>query len=293
MANTAAGGVYRGWDRAALDRLYSPSVTVPDIRRYLDEYARLSAHARRTHRVLAGLRYGPSPAERLDFFPAERPGAPVLVYVHGGYWQELSKDESAFCAPGFLAQGTAFAALDYGLAPAHRLDEIVAMVRRAVRWLVGQAPRLGVDPRRVHLAGSSAGAHLAAMALTPDRARRGLPEAGPVAGVALLSGVYDLEPVSHTYVNEALALSLADALRNSPRWLPIPEVLPPVVIARGENETPEFVRQHDEMAAALRSAGADPVEVVGRGRNHFDLPYDLGDPATELGAAVRGQLAGG
>jgi tryptophan 2,3-dioxygenase len=226
------------------------------------------------------LRYGAEPAEAVDFFPAAGPGpAPLHVFVHGGYWQELSRRESAFAAPGFLHRGAAFAAVGYGLAPAYRLAEIVAMVRRALRMLLDSAAELGVDPDRVVVSGSSAGAHLAAMALTDP------PLAARLGGVVLLSGIYDLEPVSRTYVNDPLGLDPRTARELSP--LPaLRGPLPPVVVARGGAETGEFVRQHDEMVAALKAAGADVADVVVAECDHFDLPFRLADPQTPLGREV-------
>ncbi|MBO8193919.1 alpha/beta hydrolase [Streptomyces oryzae] len=263
--------------RPDLDREYSPSTLVPSLRACLREYAALSAAARAEHRTLVDLRYGTSPAARLDLFPVAGRGSAVEVFVHGGYWQELTKEDSAFAAPDFLTAGTAFAALDYGLAPAHRLDEIVTMVCQAIAWLHRNAAAFGIDPRRIHLSGSSAGAHLVATALTRDTARL-------IASAALLSGVYDLEPLRHTYVNDALGLDADAALRNSPVHH-LPERLPPVVIARGGGETGEFIRQHDTMTALLRQR-TTVTEIVSPARHHFDLPYDLGNPRTALGRAV-------
>jgi arylformamidase len=275
------GTGYLGFSRPDLEREYSPSSVVPSLRLHLDEYAERSAAARNTHRPLTDLHYGPSPAERLDLFPAAGAGAPVVVFLHGGYWQEVTKQESSFAAPDFVAAGVAFAAVDYGLAPGHSLDEMVAMVGTAVAWLHATATRFGIDPRRIHLTGSSAGAHLVAMALVRDDARR-------IAGATLLSGIYDLDPLRHTYVNDALGLSRAAALRNSPIYH-LPERLPPVVIARGGGETGEFIRQHDTMSALLRPR-TDVTEIVCPARNHFDLPHDLGNPDTALGAAVLAQI---
>jgi arylformamidase len=280
--------IYRGFDRAALDRQYSPSSRVADLQVYLEDYARRSAYARAHCAVWTDLRYGLHPEELLDFFPVAGPPGPVEVFVHGGYWQELSKAESAFVAADFVAARCAFAAVNYALAPSVRLDEIVSMVRRAVCWIAASAGELGVDPRRIHLSGTSAGAHLVAMALLPDRVGAGPDASRLVAGATLLSGVYDLEPLRHTYVNDALGLDRAAAWRNSPLHH-LPAHLPPVVIARGGHETEEFARQHDLMAAALR-ARTSVVDLVRGERNHFDLPYELGDPGTALGAAVLAQM---
>lgn len=275
--------------RAELDRQYSPSRLVPSLRHYLDEYAVLSAEARGAPQVRTGLRYGPGPAEKFDFWRAGAEPAPIQIFVHGGNWQDLTERSSAFAAIPFRRAGAAFAAVGYGLAPATPLDEMVAGVRRCVRWIHAHATDLGVDPRRMHLSGTSAGAHLAAMALVP--AGRGEPgAAGLLAGVTLLSGIYDLAPISRCYVNDALGLDDEGARRNSPPDL-LPAALPPVVLARGGVETQEYVRQHDLMADALRRRGALAEELVVPHRNHFDLPYDLGDPSTSLGRAVLARMA--
>ncbi|MEJ3742735.1 alpha/beta hydrolase [Actinomycetes bacterium KLBMP 9797] len=268
------------WDQATLDRQYSPSSCVPSIDYYLQEYARLSADARQAEIVRTDLRYGESPDEVLDLFPSEAPDAPLQIFIHGGNWQELTKDSSAFAVRPFLRQGAAFAVVNYGLAPSVPLDEMISMICRSVDWLRVHASELGFNPQRMHLSGASAGAHLVAMALV-----RKIPE---VAGVTLMSGMYDLEPVRHSYINLALRLDAAAARRNSPIHH-LPSALPPVVIARGGNETDEYIRQHDIMVTALRER-TRVVEVVEAGRNHFDLPYDLGVAGTALGDAVLAQM---
>ncbi|KNB50824.1 alpha/beta hydrolase [Streptomyces caatingaensis] len=288
--DTARGPlVYGAYDQEALDRQYSPSSRVPDITVFLDEYAALSERTRNRLTVRAGVPYGRRECETLDFFPAARPGAPLLVFVHGGYWQELGKDDSSFPARRTVPAGAAFAALDYGLAPAYRLEEIVGQVRRGLEWLVTHAAELGVDKNRIHLSGSSAGAHLVLMALLDDWRPDGRHPADVFAGAVLLSGVYDLEPLRLTYVNEPLGLTERTARLMSPVRR-LPGRLPPLTVALGGVETEEFRRQHDELAEAV--AGRSPAvrNLIVPHRNHFDLPFDLDDPATDLGGAVFRQL---
>lgn len=274
-------------DQADLDGQFSPSRLVQSLDAYLAEYAARSAEARRLPGVRTGLRYGAHPDEVLDLWPGPVPGAPVQVFVHGGNWQALSKDDAGFPAPQFRAAGAAFVAVNYGLAPGASLDELVARVRRCVGWLHANAAELGLDPARLHLSGHSAGAHLAAMAMLPT-AQRPDP-ASLIAGVTLLSGMYDLEPVRRSYVNQALGLDAEAAERNSPAFH-LSGRLPPVVIARGAGETAEYARQHAVMADALRTR-TSLVELVDAGRNHFDLPFDLGAPETPLGRAVLTQMS--
>ncbi|QKW20446.1 alpha/beta hydrolase [Kitasatospora sp. NA04385] len=280
--------VYRGFDQRELDREYSPSSRVADFDAEIGAYA---AESRRAYRELPGhreLRYGPAAPELLDFFPAARPGAPLHVFVHGGFWQELGKEDSVFPALDLVPLGTAFAAVGYGLAPHWTVERIVEQVTAAVHWLVGHAAELGADPERIVLSGSSAGAHLAASALLDERLR------GRIRGAALLSGVYDLEPVTLSYVNQPLGLDADRARRLSPLYAGAPALaaLPPVVLALGEHETDEFGRQQAQFAEAVREAGVPVHEMLVGGRNHFDLVFDLGKVDTVLGAAVEGLWRG-
>ncbi|RKT55566.1 alpha/beta hydrolase [Saccharothrix australiensis] len=256
--------------RAELEREYSPSSLVPSLDAELERYARESARAR-AHLPWCDL-------GGTDFFPAG-PGSPLLIFIHGGYWQQLDRSDASFPALGLVPQGISYAAVGYGLAPAHRMDEIVTAVRRSVTRLCAQAASLGCPPGALVLAGGSAGAHLAAMCLLTERL--------PLRGAVLLSGIYDLEPLLHTYVNDAIGMDREEALRNSPiRYLPAR--VPPVVLARGEHETAEFARQHHDFHRALR--GNRVTGLLVRGRNHFDLCFDLADPTTALGASVTALL---
>lgn len=275
--------------RTALDLLYSPSSLVPDAGIILGRCAERSRRAREDLAIDHDIAYGRHGCERLDLvgIPGSPPQAPVLAYVHGGYWQELDKNVSAFPALDLVPAGVAVAVIGYGLAPDHHLDEITSMVRRAVCWLVDNAAAWGIDARRIHLAGSSAGAHLVAEAVTGQTAQhRRIRES--IAGVVLLSGIYELEPLISTYVNDALGLDAAAARRCSPLRRN-PPTLPPAVIARGGGETDAFIREHAAVVEwwARRAPVTDLV--VGH-RNHFDLPLDIGSRSSSLGRAVRGQL---
>ena len=256
-----------------LDDAYLPGRSV-DPGPYLDRYAARSARARQAL-SWQDIAYGPTEAERLHFFPAPRPATPLLVFVHGGYWQELTEAESSFAAPGVLARGWAFAALGYGLAPAHRLDEIVAMVRRGVTWLYDNAAALGIDPGRIVLAGHSAGAQLAAMCF----------DAVPVRAAVLVSGLYELDPLLATSIGAAIRLSPDEAARNSPARR-LPPGTPPLLAACGADEPAGFAEQQDLLVAAARAARVPLETVIVPGRHHFDLPLGLADPEDPLGKRV-------
>ncbi|MET9764376.1 alpha/beta hydrolase [Streptomyces sp. NPDC006372] len=281
--------VYGAYDQAALDIQYSPSSRTTEMPEILAQYASRSSAVRSELSAQTDLQYGKEPCERLDLFPGKLPGAPLVVFVHGGYWQELSKDDSSFPARGLVDSGAAFAAVGYGLAPRYRLDEIVEQIRCSLEFLIEQARELGFDPARIHLVGHCAGAHLVLMSLLDDWRPGGKSPAEAFAGATLISGVYDLEPLSLTYVNEPLGLDRATARRLSPIHR-LPDRFPPLIVARGGAETDEFCRQHDLFVEAATARAETVRALVATNRNHFDVAFDLSDPATGLGTAQLEQL---
>ncbi|MEO5819401.1 MAG: alpha/beta hydrolase [Vicinamibacteraceae bacterium] len=276
-------------DPAAREREYSPSSVIGgDYAPFLERYRVESEAARRALPVQADLRYGDAPRAQLDFFPAPaldssaRPG--LLVYFHGGYWQELSKEDSAFIAPAWHAAGVACAVVGYPLAPAARLPAIVAACRAAIAWLHAQAGTLGFDADHLVVAGSSAGGYLAAACAEASPV--------PIRGIVPVSGIFDVAPLVGTSINDALGLdaptaSTLDLLDPRDRRRPI---RCRSVVAWGEIETAEFKRQSRAFAARLFTDGAAGTTIEVPGRNHFDVVLELADPATPLFAAARALL---
>ncbi len=261
---------YRGFSQAELEAEYSPSTMIGgDPTPYLNAYAALGAQARARFEVRERLEYGPHPEHVLDFFPAQRPDAPLHVFIHGGYWQALSHRDGAGMAPALIGAGQAFATLNYRLAPGARLAEMVAECRDALIWLARNAERLGFDPSRVTLSGHSAGAHLAAMVLSDNPAV--LADAGLVVTDAILiSGIYDLEPISRMSVNAPLQLTEAEIETLSPlNALPPPSTRFRITVAG--RDTPEFIRQSRSYAEHLRKAGISVAFDLQPGRHHFDI----------------------
>jgi arylformamidase len=265
------------------EREYSPSSCIGgNYQPLIQAYAQQSRAARSATPGRLGLAYGRGASQRLDLFvPAPALGAapPLLVFIHGGYWQELSKEDSAFPANHCVQQGWAFAALDYTLAPHATVAQMVAECRDALAWLHGNAANLGIDARRIVVAGSSAGAHLAAMAALPQ------PRVAGVKACVLVSGIYALEPLVGTSINAALGLTRESARQVSPALLSL-QGFPPSVVCWGEVETAEFKRQSRDFAAQLERAGTACETFEVPQRNHFDVILDLADPATRLGRAV-------
>lgn len=278
---------WRNLSSDELERQYSPSSCLPDgdYRPFVAEYRRASDEAREScgsagHEVVE-VRYGDGAAHTIDVVsPDNANHSPLIVFIHGGYWQELSKADAFFAATDCLGRGWALAAVDYTLAPDATLDEIVDECVGAIRVLGAEAGRIGFDPEKIFIAGSSAGAHLAAMATLrqPD-------DTPAIAGLVLVSGVYDIEPLISTSINDAVGIDQSSAQRNSPLRHPTDD-LPPTLIAWGDNETDEFKAQSRAYAHQLGHAGVALSEVEIAGRNHFDIVLDLATRGTQLGDAV-------
>lgn len=284
---------------AERERAYSPSSCIGgNYQPFVQAYATDSAAVRQRLAGRHGLAYGAAASNTLDLFVPPRAAAdvalpPLLLFIHGGYWQELSKNESLFAADGCLADGAAFAAPDYTLAPAASVAQMVRECRSALRWLHGHEAELGFDAARIVVAGSSAGAHLAAMCCL-----RGWPgdadlPAGLPAAAVLVSGIYELAPLIGTGINDALALTPGSAAAVSPIRFGL-QGFPPTVVCWGEIETDAFKQQSLAFVQAIGDAGAGTPQVFElAGRNHFDAIRDLARAGTALGDATLRLLRGG
>jgi arylformamidase len=263
--------LYRGMDRAALDAAYNNRAAVAAFPAISAERVARSREVRARRRLRADLRYGESARERLDLFDAERPDAPILAFIHGGYWQSNDKEASSFLVEGPLARGFSVALIEYTLAPEADIDRMVLEIFRATSFL----GRLG----KVVLAGHSAGGHLTAMMLGKL----------PLAGALAISGLYDLEPIRLNYLNEKLRLSEDAAQRNSP-LRHLPAASPPLVITVGADELPELVRQSAEYAAALRERGLPVSYLPLEGHDHFSILEELANPDGRLCVSLSGLM---
>jgi arylformamidase len=259
--------LYRGMDRVALDAAYNNGAAVADSPHIVAGWEARSARLRAAHPEGMDLRYGPHERNRIDYFGARRDG-PVLAFIHGGYWQMRAKELFSFVAEGPLAWGINVALIGYTLAPQKRLDGIVAEIHRALDWLDSSVGMLGGDRRKLFVSGWSAGGHLTAMAMHHPAAAGGL----------AISGIYDLEPMRLSYINDKLRLDEAEARRNSPG--PTDKAL---YIAYGADELPELRRQSEDYGKRLRNTEVVPVAK----RNHFTVLEELASPHGALTALVR------
>jgi len=270
--------LYRGMDRTALDAAYNNTEAVGLAKRdqYVAARVARSDAFRKAHAGRIDLRYGNGPRQRLDVFSCGTAGAPTLVFIHGGYWQQNDKEPFAFIGEGLLPASFNLAVVEYTLAPAARMDAIVAEIRASVAWVIDHAKELGGDPARVFVSGHSAGGHLTAMAMADTR----------VAGGLAISGIFDLEPIRLNYLNEKLGLDAAEAQRNSP-MLHLPSRAAPLVVTVGLGEQPELIRQSEEFAAAWQKRGLPGRYLPVAGHDHFSVLDELARPDGKLVAELR------
>jgi len=196
---------WRTMSREELDLGLNNGVAVPKSAELVAGWDRCSAEMRARHPDQLDLRYGPRERNRIDFFKAAD-GGPTLLFIHGGYWQTRAKETFAVFAGGPMAHGINVALIGYTLAPDATLNEIVGEIHRGLNFLVEQLPALGGDPNRIVVSGWSAGGHLTSMALSHPHVKAGM----------AISGIYDLEPIRHSYLNVKLGLDDETSFRNSP-----------------------------------------------------------------------------
>jgi arylformamidase len=244
----------------------------------------LEVYATRPHE--RDLRYDERSGQGLDIVPAPGPGLkPAFVFIHGGYWRLLSKDESVYMAPALNARGIPLVAPDYSLAPATSLEEIVRQVRASIAWLYRHGAAHGIDPERLFVGGHSAGGHLTgAVVASGWREAAGLPE-DVVKGAMPVSGVFDLEPITRSFVNEWMGLDKARAEALSPvRFLPQRPCR--MVVAWGGDETRGFHEQSRLWLDAWRGQRYPATELVVPKRHHFDIVLDWCDPSSAMTEAL-------
>jgi arylformamidase len=280
--------IFRDYDQAGLDAQYNNRVRWPDYKVHFANWRTWSAETCAKLPCNLDLAFGPSPMEKLDILPAEKPGAPLYVFIHGGYWYSLDKADYSYVAEGFRPHGVATAVNNFGLAPDTSMDEIVRQNRAALAWLWRNAKTYGADPDKIYVCGHSAGGHLALMLLATDWPvfEPGLP-AGLVKGACSIGGLYDMEPIRLSYLNKTLKMSLEEANRNAPLLARYP-VPAPLSLVVAVDESPEYHRQSEAMADLWRKLGYPVDLLVPQGLNHFDVVNQLRDPTCEL---VKVQLA--
>ncbi len=280
---------YRDFPIEELIRQYSPRVAVPEHPVWKAQWTLASALARRRYEGRLRVPYGPTPGQTLDLFPARKPGAPINVFVHGGFWRFLDSFDHTLVAPAVLDAGGASVLLNYDLCPVVPLTEVVRQVRAALKWVWEHAEEANGDREQIYLSGHSAGGHLAAMMCTGDfNGEFGLPD-DAVKGATIVSAMLDLEPVMLVPGSEELGIEGDEIRALSPRYRP-PAPHVPLVVAVGGLETSEWIRQTEDMTAVLQAQGSPTRYLKPEFDQHYSILLSLGNPMSELCAAMLRQM---
>ncbi len=265
--------VYKSYDQAALNHQYNNRELVPDYAIYLDDWetrSQLVLNSTTTsHRNLA---YGELPAEKLDIYPANKVGAPTLIFIHGGYWQSMDKERFQFVASAFLPYDINVVILTYPLGPETEMDRIVQSIQRAMIWIQSNIAQYHGDPDQLYLSGHSAGGHLSVMMMTREFG----PAEIKLKGIVALSGLYDLNPIRLSHVNEKLNMDDALATAMSPVRLH-PNEGCQLILAVGGDESDEYHCQTKDLAKAWDNMDNLQTRFL-PGLNHFSILSEFADP---------------
>jgi arylformamidase len=271
--------IWRGMTRAQLDAAYNNTAAVRNSADKLADWTERSKRVRAERSELLDLEYGKRPRNRVDIFRCGKAHAPLLVYIHGGYWQRNAKEFFACLAEGPIARGFDAALVGYTLAPEATLTEIVGEVRMAIHWLRENGTRYDIAGAQLIVSGWSAGGHLTAMAL-----------ADTDAGLAI-SGIFDIEPCRLNYLNDALRVTMEEQVLLSP-IRQLPRSSPPLVIAYGTAELPELQRQSREYHNARRRAHLPSELLPIDDHDHFSILEEMANSNGKLTDALVRLAAG-
>jgi arylformamidase len=266
----------------AHDRMYNNRALVPDFADHLNHWAVSSRQARDTSTCLTDLSYGDGPNETLDIFPAKAEKAPVMVFIHGGYWRALDKSDHSFVAPPFTQEGLCVVVPNYALCPAVNIPTIVMQMVKALAWVKRHIAQWGGDPESIHVVGHSAGGHLAAMMMAcqwslhePD-----LPD-HLIRSALCISGLFELDSIRQSPMLQAdLRLDEDQVMRCSPAWMP-PPAHGTCWSVVGGLESEAFIRHHRLIQTAWGLQRVPVCEVM-PGLHHFNVLTSLTDPSSRL-----------
>jgi arylformamidase len=250
-------------------------VAVADSADMVAGWEQRSAEIRARYPDHIDLRYGPRERNRIDFLKS-RANAPTLLFIHGGYWQSRAKEVFTIMAEGPMAHGINVALIGYTLAPDATLDEIVAEIHGGIDYLAGKLPALGGDGNGIVVSGWSAGGHLTAMALSHPMVAAGL----------AISGIYDLEPIRHSYLNQKLKLDAPMSRRNSPITQP-GGAAKPLSLVVGAAELPLLRKQTADFTGHRARYGLPVTYEEIPGANHFTIMNEMMSPGGRITTLIR------
>ena len=261
---------------------YNNRQRVPEHTEIMTRWTEQSARVRASLPGELDQPYGPGQRHRYDLFVPSgglTSETPLVAYIHGGYWQRGDRTDYSFVAETLVGKGAAVALPSYTLCPEATVAQITDEMRQFLCALWQRTSRRAV------VVGHSAGGHLAAALMATDWSRHGVP-ADLVRAAYAISGVFELEPLIPTSLNEALRLTPETAREASPLLWPRPPADRTFVAAVGGAESQEFLRQSLDLTAAWSAAGVKAECVVVPNANHFTVVDELNRPQSAMNQRV-------
>jgi arylformamidase len=266
---------WRKLSQEELDRGLNNGLAVAGSADIVAGWDRRSTEIRKRYPDHLDLGCGARERNRIDFLKAADK-APTLLFIHGGYWQSRAKETFALFAEGPMAHGINVALIGYTLAPEATLDQIVAEIHSGIDFLAAQLPSIGGDGSGIVASGWSAGGHLAAMAPSHPFVRAGM----------AISGIYDLEPIRHSYLNDKLGLDEASSRLNSP-MKQAGGPAKPLSLVVGSSELPLLRKQTADFAGHRARFGLPVTYEEIPGADHFSVMNEMVSPSGRITTLIR------
>lgn len=280
----AADTVLLNYTQDALNGSFNQELWASNAKRVVATYSAASEEVRKKFPPKT-ISYGKKAGEKLDIFaPKGAKKLPVVVFIHGGGWQQLSKNEASAPAQTFIQNGCVYVALNFDAIPKVDLGGVIDQCRQAMRWIYRQISHFGGNPEKIFVVGHGSGANLCANLLTTNWKSMKIPPSFIQGGV-VISGVYELYPLFLSSQNDRIKLHATDVVAYSP-MRHLAQLHCPVIVVNGDKDSPEYQRQANTLAIALGGMGKLHKYMVLRSMNHFEVVTELNAADTDLSATI-------
>ncbi len=247
---------------------------------YYAEWIEKSTEARKRMTYVSDIRYGSEDRQTMDLFPAEDPNAPFMLFIHGGYWQAMVKENFSFVAETFVKAGISVGLVSYRLCPNVRVMDCIQDVVKCVSKLPVLLEKEGLNPKSYSVSGHSAGGNMTGW-VVGSALQTGSDLPNMATGIGI-SGIYEVWPLVPTTVNGQLGMDMEEARACSPAVQNWNWSKANMILTSGGDESPDLLRQQSDFKDKIVADGGKAVECNAAGRHHFDVLYDFCDPEHEL-----------
>lgn len=248
----------------------------PDFQKYLDINENESRRVKDRYNCHLDQKYGKEALQTLDIFPAKVSDSPILIFVHGGYWRALDKSSYSFIAEPFVKNNLTVCVVNYRLIPTVKMETVLEDIKKSINWVQNKALEYNGDSNAIILSGHSAGGHLSLMTYLMNVSLR-----PSIKALCSLSGIFDLQPIKNSYLNEVLQLSESDVHAFSVSNKDLSVLKCPALLSVGAGETDLFIEQSKSLYAENKSlVGLEYYEY--EKLNHYQIVHKLGQEDNPL-----------